>query len=73
MTDYVFRVLQPSEFECISRDLLQVRENVFIESFADGRDRGIDLRYAYKGALRALHTKGRKIAYLSLPREMEDG
>ena len=47
MTDYDFRVLQPSEFECFSRDLLQTREDIFIESFSDGRDKGIDLRFAY--------------------------
>lgn len=47
MTDYDFRILQPSEFECFSRDLLQARENIFIESFADGKDKGIDLRFAY--------------------------
>jgi deoxyadenosine/deoxycytidine kinase len=47
MLDYDFRILQPSEFECFSRDLLQARENIFIESFADGRDKGIDLRFAY--------------------------
>ncbi len=47
MMDYDFRILQPSEFECFSRDLLQARENIFIESFADGRDKGIDFRFAY--------------------------
>ena len=47
MLDYDFRLLQPSEFECFSRDLLQARENILIESFADGRDKGIDLRFAY--------------------------
>lgn len=47
MLNYDFRILQPSEFECFSRDLLQARENLFIESFADGRDKGIDLRFAY--------------------------
>ena len=47
MLDYDFRILQPSEFECFSRDLLQARENIFIESFTDGRDKGIDLRFAY--------------------------
>ena len=47
MADYDFKILQPSEFECFSRDLLQVRENILIESFADGRDKGIDLRFAY--------------------------
>lgn len=47
MLDYDFKILQPSEFECFSRDLLQAREGIFIESFADGRDKGIDLRFAY--------------------------
>ena len=47
MLDYDFIILQPSEFECFSRDLLQAREGIFIESFADGRDKGIDLRFAY--------------------------
>ena len=47
MTDYNLTILQPSEFECFSRDLLQKREAVFIESFANGRDKGIDLRFAY--------------------------
>ena len=47
MLDYDFKILQPSEFECFSRDLLQAREDIFIESFADGRDKGIDLRFVY--------------------------
>ena len=47
MLDYDFKILQPSEFECFSRDLFQAREGIFIESFADGRDKGIDLRFAY--------------------------
>lgn len=47
MLDYDFGILQPSEFECFSRDLLQAREEIFIESFANGRDKGIDLRFAY--------------------------
>ena len=47
MLDYDFKILQLSEFECFSRDLLQAREDIFIESFADGRDKGIDLRFAY--------------------------
>lgn len=47
MNDYDFRIIQPSEFECFSRNLLHAWENIFIESFADGRDKGIDLRFAY--------------------------
>ena len=44
MTDYDFLVLSPNEFENLSRDLLQKKLSVFIESFATGRDGGIDLR-----------------------------
>lgn len=46
MADYDFRILNPNEFECLTRDLLQKRENIFIESFTPGRDQGIDLRFA---------------------------
>ena len=45
MLDYDFSVLQPCEFEYLTRDLLQKKENVFVESFTTGRDGGIDLRY----------------------------
>ena len=46
MTNYDFKILQPSEFECLSRDLIQARDGVYIESFTDGKDGGIDFRYA---------------------------
>lgn len=46
MTTYDFLILSPSEFEYFSRDLLQKKLNVFIESFTSGKDGGIDLRYA---------------------------
>lgn len=46
MTEYDFLVLSPHEFENISRDLLQKKLSVFIESFTTGKDGGIDLRYA---------------------------
>lgn len=41
MTDYDFLVLSPNEFENLSRDLLQKKLSVFIESFATGRDGGV--------------------------------
>ena len=47
MLQYDFRILQFNEFECLCRDLLQRKENNFIESFTEGRDDGIDLRFAY--------------------------
>lgn len=46
MTHYDFKILQPSEFECLSRDLIQARDGIYIESFTEGRDSGIDYRYA---------------------------
>ncbi len=46
MIDYDFQILQPNEFENLTRDLLQKKEGVFIESFAIGRDGGVDLRFA---------------------------
>jgi len=46
MPDYDFTALQPAEFEWLCRDLLQKEEKVFVESFTDGRDDGIDLRFA---------------------------
>jgi hypothetical protein len=45
MQNYDFLVLSPYELENLSRDLLQKKLSVFIESFTSGRDSGIDLRY----------------------------
>lgn len=46
MTNYDFLTLSSTEFESISRDLLQKELSVFIESFTTGRDGGIDLRFS---------------------------
>lgn len=46
MSDYSFETLSPTEFENLSRDLLQKELAVNLESFTSGRDEGIDLRYA---------------------------
>ncbi|MBK8657110.1 MAG: restriction endonuclease [Haliscomenobacter sp.] len=46
MQNYDFLILSPPEFEDLTRDLLQEELNVFIESFTDGSDGGIDLRFA---------------------------
>ena len=46
MADYNYQLLQPTEFEDLARDILQVKEGIFIESFADGKDGGIDFRYS---------------------------
>ena len=46
MPNYDFLILQYNEFECLTRDLLQKKEGVFVESFTSGCDGGIDLRFA---------------------------
>jgi hypothetical protein len=45
MNNYDFLNLGSTEFERLVRDLLQAERNVIIESFPEGVDGGIDLRY----------------------------
>ena len=45
MPDYVFQSLSSYDFEFLARDLLQEELRVRLESFAKGRDAGIDFRY----------------------------
>jgi len=46
MPNYNYGALSPQDFEEVSRDLLQAEWNVALEAFKEGRDSGIDLRYA---------------------------
>ncbi|MBA9900207.1 nSTAND3 domain-containing NTPase [Burkholderia cepacia] len=46
MPNYNYEALSPQDFEEVSRDLLQAEWNVALEAFKEGRDGGIDLRYA---------------------------
>lgn len=46
MPNYDLKQLSPHDFEQLSRDLLQARDNIVLESFKVGRDQGIDFRYA---------------------------
>ena len=46
MNNYDFLILSPSEFERLTRDLLQKHLGCHVESFTQGRDGGVDLRYA---------------------------
>ncbi|TDE01530.1 restriction endonuclease [Flavobacterium sandaracinum] len=46
MSNYDFLNLSPSDFEDLSRDLLQKEWQITLETFASGRDNGIDLRYS---------------------------
>jgi hypothetical protein len=44
--NYDFSILSPVEFEILSRDLIQKEFDVNFETFGQGRDGGIDLRYS---------------------------
>lgn len=46
MPDYDFLNLSPPEFEELTKDILQEHLDITLESFASGRDNGIDLRYS---------------------------
>ncbi|MYM86557.1 hypothetical protein GTP91_05110 [Rugamonas sp. FT82W] len=46
MPNYDFKQLSPHDFEQLSRDLIQARDQITLESFKTGRDGGIDFRYA---------------------------
>ncbi|MGG3728747.1 restriction endonuclease [Bacillus wiedmannii] len=45
MLKYDFLNLSPIEFEDFTRDILQEHLSIYLESFKQGRDNGIDLRY----------------------------
>ena len=45
MCNYDFEILHYNEFENLTRDLLQAKFGIYIESFKDGKDGGIDLRF----------------------------
>lgn len=71
MTDYDFKILQPSEFECLSRDLIQARDGVYIESFTAGKDGGIDFRYALSKDKTAVIQVKRYATYSTLLSELK--
>lgn len=47
MADYDFTdCLSPLDFELLSKDLIEAELGIRLENFSEGRDKGIDLRYA---------------------------
>ena len=46
MPNYDFKQLSPHDFEQFTRDLIQARDSIVLESFRNGRDLGIDFRHA---------------------------
>jgi len=46
MSNYDFKTLSSRDFEELTRDLLQEEWSTHIESFKEGKDQGVDLRYS---------------------------
>jgi hypothetical protein len=52
MANYDFTSsLPPLDFKLLSKDLLEAELGILLENFRDGRDKGIDLRYAPQSIL----------------------
>ncbi len=46
MIEYDFcSLFEPQEFQRFARDMIQIREKIIFESFAEGKDLGIDGRH----------------------------
>jgi DNA polymerase III delta prime subunit len=58
---FEFRNLSPTDFENLSRDIIEARDGISFESFAPGRDMGIDFRFSSHSGdtiLQAKHYEG---------------
>lgn len=54
MPAYDFRTLSSSDFEELTRDLLQEEWKITLESFKSGKDQGIDLRHISAGGIKTI-------------------
>lgn len=71
MKNYYLGILSPYEFEMLSRDLLQKHLDIYLESFGEGQDGGIDLRCS-KGeylVVQAKRYKDYKSLFFNLKKE----
>jgi hypothetical protein len=75
MLNYDFHTLSPYDFELISRDIIQARDNIVLESFRTGRDGGIDFRYCpsedQKIIVQCKHYRGTSVSGLIRSLEKE--
>lgn len=72
MCNYDFEILQYNEFENLTRDLLQAEFGIFIESFKDGKDGGIDLRFGINEKDKCIVQVKRYKDWTSLKQQLED-
>jgi len=67
MANYDFTTcLSSLDFELLSKDLLEIELGIQLENFGEGRDRGIDLRYA------PVLGYGRNMVDFALPRNLQE-
>lgn len=67
MRNYNFhKLLEPMEFQDLVRYIVQVRDNIFLESFKDGPDQGIDGLLYDKDRKIVLQAKRYNLSYSKL-------
>jgi DNA polymerase III delta prime subunit len=67
MRKYNFHdLLEPMEFQNLVRDIVQVRDNIFLESYKDGKDQGIDGLLYDEHRKIVLQTKRYKLSFTKL-------
>jgi hypothetical protein len=67
MSNYDFTTsLSPIDFELLSKDLLEAELGIILENFSEGRDKGIDLRYA---AIRSTGNHVFRLPLLGIPKK----
>ena len=71
MANYDFTSsLSPLDFELLSKDLLEAELGIRLENFREGRDKGIDLRYAPQRGMGLIVQCKRYATFASLKAEI---
>lgn len=66
------KLLEPMEFQKFSRDVIQMRDNIFLESYKEGKDQGIDGGYFHHGSTIIFQAKRWKCDYRTLYRHLKN-
>lgn len=75
MNKFTFELLTPYDFENLARDIVQTREKINLEAFADGKDGGVDFRRIYDRdnnlVIQAKHSRDYESTLKLLKKEVE--
>lgn len=73
MSNYDYhKLLEPMEFQKFARDIIQKRDGIFLESYKEGKDQGVDGGYFHKDYSIILQAKRKKCDYRSLLRHLKN-